>query len=158
MNSPHARRGVHEPNVLHTWVFLQDRVWIDRYGWEHEIDSMEPDYVRNVLAFCEGQAARIATLVMFDLAELSLDATARDDIEALDRWAPMLGDDDLSPDEFLAATPLMAALGPVQLRLAVPLAPPVPHLSCRRDSSRGDDLHRRRQWQGVIARRSASSA
>jgi hypothetical protein len=101
---------LHEPNVLHSWVFLQHQVWVDRDGTEHEIESMDLDYVRNVIAFCERQSARIAALVMLDLAEQVLRAILRDDIDLLDRWAPMFGDDDLPPNEFLAATPLMCAL------------------------------------------------
>lgn len=110
MSRPGVRPGLHEPNLLRSWVFFQHQVWVDRHGTEHEIESMSPVYARNVIAFCERQSARIAALVMIDLAEQVLRATARGDVDGLDCCAALLGDEDMSPDECLAATPLMRSL------------------------------------------------
>lgn len=39
--------------LLFDWMFIvsQDRVWVDRYGVEHDIDSMDKGYRKRALAF-----------------------------------------------------------------------------------------------------------
>jgi hypothetical protein len=66
----------HHPNKLHGWVFLQNEVWVDYWGNEHEIDSMPRDYVANVVGFCEKRAARIQVIVFGEARYQALVAVA----------------------------------------------------------------------------------
>jgi hypothetical protein len=103
------RPDQHANNVIHPWVFIQTRVWIDAKGGEHEIATMTDDYVANVIVFCREQARRILRLAQaYTMDELwqglktghydqerELDYHYRDQTEAL---------------EWLEATPLLHAL------------------------------------------------
>lgn len=55
--------ALHEPSVIKDapiiaqpippdWVWIQDKVWVDRYGFQHDISLMPKEYVLNVLLFC----------------------------------------------------------------------------------------------------------
>lgn len=59
----------HPPNRLHAWLFLQHQVWVDYWGNEHEIESMNRGYIANVVGFCRRQADRIRFLVTLELLE-----------------------------------------------------------------------------------------
>lgn len=62
------RSHVHPTNRLHGWVFLQQRVWVDYWGNEHEIGSMPIDYVGNVIRFCEQGVRGVQTVVVIEVA------------------------------------------------------------------------------------------
>lgn len=64
---PGLRPHRHPPDELHSWVFVQDEVWVDYWGNEHEIALMAGDYVANVVAFCEERALWIWALVAGEL-------------------------------------------------------------------------------------------
>ena len=65
---PGLRPHRHEPDHLHGWVFLQHQVWVDYWGNEHEIVLMAPDYLANVIRFCEGQTLGVAVIVWAEIA------------------------------------------------------------------------------------------
>jgi hypothetical protein len=66
-DAPGLRAHRHPPNRLHAWVFVQRTVWVDFWGNEHALVSMNDDYLRNVLAFVRGDASRIRDIVVLDL-------------------------------------------------------------------------------------------
>lgn len=109
---PGVRPGLHEPNRLWPWVFgPQYQVWIDIHGSEHEIESMPPDYVRNVIAFCQLRATRIRQLVEFDQLAEVLALLIRGQSEAAAALHTELTDRRPIPDEdWLEQTPLLRAL------------------------------------------------
>jgi len=57
----------HPPDRMRAWVYLQHQVWVDYWGNEHEIESMQLDYIENVIRFSEKQVERIAFLITLDL-------------------------------------------------------------------------------------------
>lgn len=99
----------HTDDIMHPWVFIQNRVWVDTAGQEHVIDDMPDDYVANVINFCRDHAGQIRRLVEgYSMDELleglktgkydherTLDYRKRDHDETL---------------EWLEATPLIRAL------------------------------------------------
>ena len=113
--SPPRRR--HRPDELAPWVFLQHQVWVDRWGAEHEIESMPLDYVQAVIRFCHAQAHRILTMVAVDpwLQATHSDACMVDSDQPLD-WAF----EDETANEWLERTPLMIALRRREELLAPP--------------------------------------
>jgi|ERR1035437_613709 hypothetical protein len=48
----------HEPGIIHTWTFDQERTWIDVNGVEHDIALIGSDYATNVLLFLLRGASR----------------------------------------------------------------------------------------------------
>lgn len=66
-NAPGLRAHRHPPNRLHAWVFAQQTVWVDYWGNEHALVSMNDDYLRNVLGFVRADAGRIRDIVVLDL-------------------------------------------------------------------------------------------
>lgn len=88
----------HPPDRLHYWVFLQDQVWVDYWGNEHQIDRMPRRYALNVIGFCRRQATRI-----FILATCADPDEAGEQIEALRATRRNTVD-------WLETTPLMKAL------------------------------------------------
>lgn len=71
---PGLRPHRHPPDALHSWVFVQDEVWIDYWGNEQEIALMAGDYVANVVAFCEERALWIWALVAGELMACVVEA------------------------------------------------------------------------------------
>ena len=41
----------HEPGIIHTWTFDQERTWIDVNGVEHNIALIDSNYATNILLF-----------------------------------------------------------------------------------------------------------
>jgi hypothetical protein len=72
-NRPGLRAHRHPPNRMHAWVFQQQQVWVDYWGNEHEIESMDVDYVRNVIAFCLLRAEAILDLTCAEGASAVVD-------------------------------------------------------------------------------------
>jgi hypothetical protein len=66
-NAPGLRAHRHPPNRLHAWVFAQQTVWVDYWGNEHALGSMEAACIDNVLAFVRRDASRIRDIVVLDL-------------------------------------------------------------------------------------------
>ena len=105
---PGLRPHRHSPNQLPGWVFLQHQVWVDYWGNEHEIESMELDYVANVIRFCEERAERIHQIVFLDaLGGILADFLFgdRDSVEPAD-----LSLAEEEPLDWLRRTPLVRAL------------------------------------------------
>lgn len=103
------RPSRHEGNLIHPWVFIQERVWVDTHGVEHEIALMEDGYVANVIAFCRREVRKMRPLVeAYSMSELwrGLKTGYHDDERAVD-WRRRDRADDLA---WLEATPLMRAL------------------------------------------------
>jgi hypothetical protein len=48
----------HEANIFHTWVLDQDDTWVDIYGREHEVETMDRYYLEAVLLFLLRSAQR----------------------------------------------------------------------------------------------------
>lgn len=70
----------------------QDRIWIDKDGVRHRLDTMDPDHRANLIPFLRGN---VRTLY------------------SIDRGFPVALRDDIDPieaEEWLAATPLMRKL------------------------------------------------
>ena len=114
------RPHCHEPNLLHGWVFLQNQVWVDYWGNEHEIELMPLDYVANVIAFCELRAGRIRLIVLAEAAQRLFDAVTLGDDGFTDANLAAFADavgrepNDLfaheTAVEWLHTTPLLGAL------------------------------------------------
>jgi hypothetical protein len=111
-DAPGLRAHRHPPNRLHAFVFAQQRdfVWVDYWGNEIEIESMSAEYVRNVLAFTRGQAARIREIVAPDLALDQLAALVAGAASDPDVVRDALTAYDLDAIAWLEQTPLLQAL------------------------------------------------
>ena len=48
----------HEPGIIHTWTFDQERTWIDVNGVEHDIALIDSDYAANLYRFLIKGAVR----------------------------------------------------------------------------------------------------
>jgi hypothetical protein len=110
---PGLRPHRHTPDRLHGWVFLQQQVWVDHWGNEHEIDSMPADYRANVIGFCKQRAERIQAIVTMELLRRALlhllgsgAAPGGLDLEILDRIAR----NGAVPTGWLHSLPLLRAL------------------------------------------------
>jgi hypothetical protein len=104
---PGLRAHQHPPNQLHPWVFMQHQVWVDYWGNEHEIESIDADYAANIIRFCEAQATRIALIVAMQLAA-ELCAAVPEEVElSTEMRGHLLGEDAVI---WLQETPLIRAL------------------------------------------------
>lgn len=108
---PGVRLNIHPPDHMWAWVFRQHQVWVDRHGSEHEIESMDTQYVENVIRFCRERAAQIHALVYVErvgeAVTLMLRGGSAEDAQGSLEDAP---DPDADPEGWLETTPLMLAL------------------------------------------------
>ena len=108
---PGVRAGLHEPDRLWPWVFAQHQVWVDIHGSEHEIELMPPDYLRNVIAFCQLRATLIRQLVEFDqLAEALASVIQGQSEAAVALYAELTDRRPMHDEDWLQETPLLRAL------------------------------------------------
>ena len=112
-----VRPGLHEPDRLWPWVFGQHQVWVDIHGAEHEIESMQLDYVQNVIAFCQSRARDIRQIVELDQLYEVFDLLSHGEVEAAAVLHCALRDGAENDQDWLEQTPLLAAL---RRRLARP--------------------------------------
>lgn len=105
-----VRPRLHSKDKLHSWVFVQDKVWVCRWGDEHEIKAMTPDYCRNVIGFCEARAEQIRFLILSDFLCQITGLNAR--YKATERVNNFIPKDDFESDAqvWLDKTPLLWAL------------------------------------------------
>ena len=115
---PFTAFGQFGVDMLDLRVFEQDIYWVDRSGRAHLVAEMSPVYVFNVVAFLERHVDgfhrdcvwRWALATLGDVMLGSVPAAALE-LELGQPWIV-----DLSPEEWLEATPLMRAL---RRRLAI---------------------------------------
>ena len=102
----------HPRNRLHAWVFLQDQVWVDYWGNEHELELMPREYAANVISFCRRQAAEIRALVVLNAALHALDLYRGDEEEMASPLIALAeeGRRATSDIDWLERTPLLLAL------------------------------------------------
>jgi hypothetical protein len=109
---PFTAWGQYEHGSLDLRVFDQDVYWVDIAQVPHELDQMSDDYIANVIGFLEREASYFHTQTMLRMAiqvvgDLELGRLPGDLLaEAI--GAPRL--DELTPAEWLEATPLIRAL------------------------------------------------
>ncbi|GAA8845090.1 hypothetical protein DUHN55_15200 [Helicobacter pylori] len=109
---PFTAWGQHPDGTLDLRVFDQGVWWVDAQQRPHRIAKLPPEYVANVIGYLEGHAEHfyIATLrrtVVEDGTDLLLGRLPANSVaEAL--GATSLAD--VSPDVWLASTPLVRAL------------------------------------------------
>lgn len=89
------KRPQHPPGIIPHFIFYQHQVWVDKYGVEHEIESMEREYVEKVVAMLR----RIApSLYSKEMLYRALDLLERIVLEGRDELQSAIDD---FKDEFI---------------------------------------------------------
>lgn len=108
---PGLRPGRHRDGFIYSWVFLQDRLWVDRFGNEHEISKMDLAYVRNVAAFLERRSEDVRSILYGESAGRALEQLLDGDHRgAAKTIAAVCTLAEADPLELLETTALMVAL------------------------------------------------
>jgi hypothetical protein len=107
------RENLHEEDTIPPWLFNQHQVWVDFFGHEHEIESMPIPHVEKAIAFCEERAERFWQLFLCNAIFGAIGAhLSESPLPNLASFADSQVSDieDVSPEEWLASTPLMRSL------------------------------------------------
>lgn len=107
---PGLRPHRHPENRLHLWSLDQHQVWIDFWGNEHEVESLERDDVENVISYLREHASLLHALRVSDLYLEAIESLHEGDASGAVLLEEAERLQELDPLEWLEGSALVRAL------------------------------------------------